>query len=80
MNELNRPTSVEFLCPLCGNEEDTQEHLLRCEKININDDEGEYIDVYSNDVSILLNIAMKLKAIVEKRNRLLNPEDVNSCF
>ena len=79
-NFRNNYTNTDIMCPLCGNEEDTQEHLLRCEKININDDEGEYIDVYSNDASILLNIAMKLKAIVEKRNRLLNPEDVNSCF
>ena len=79
-NFRNNYCNTNIICPLCNKEEDNQEHLFRCEKIRMNDLQGEYKDIFSNNVDTLHNVALKLKKIVEKRCCLLNPEDVNSCF
>ncbi len=79
-NFRNNYCNTNIICPLCNKEEDNQEHLFQCEKIGMIDLQGEYEDIFSDNVDTLHNVALKLKKIVEKRHCLLNPEDVNSCF
>ncbi len=57
-------------------EDDTQEHLFQCEKLICNTVvECTYEDIFSDNNDVLLNVAVKLKKIVEWRKTLLNPEE-----
>ena len=75
-NFRNNYKNMDILCPLCEKEDDKQEHLFQCAKIDMKNIEGEYIDIFSMDIDSLYNVAIKLKKLVEKRNCLLNPDEV----
>ena len=66
--------NTDTLCPVCKVEEDTQEHLFKCEKIVDNVDENKncvYEDIFSDDPEKLLNVGFVLKDLIEIRERLL---------
>ena len=76
-NFRNNYANTNILCPLCGSDDDGQEHIFKCEAIlkqyketitsNIN-------DVYSNDPNTLHTVATTLKELVKIRELLLNPD------
>ena len=75
-NFRNNYKNTNILCPLCEMEDDTQEHLFQCEKLICNTAVGcTYEDIFSDNNDVLLNVAVKLKKIVEWRKTLLNPEE-----
>ena len=59
-------------CPLCGVEEDTQEHLFNCIMIKKEHTaEINYSDIFYNDCDILLNVVSELHHIVSIREKLM---------
>ena len=74
-NFRNNYQQTNVLCPLCERDEDTQEHLFKCRNIQealLNDDSQQllvYEDIFSNDTDTLLNVARKLKKIVDVREQ-----------
>ena len=59
-------------CPLCGVEEDTQEHLLNCIMIKKEHTaEMKYSDIFCNDCDILHNVVNELHHIVSIREKLM---------
>ena len=70
--------NTDTLCPVCKVEEDTQQHLFKCEKIMDNVDENKncvYEDIFSEDPEKLLNVGFALKDLIEIREKLL---EINS--
>ena len=76
-NFRNNYTNNNTLCPVCNDQEDTQEHLFECKKI-MDVYEGTkqfgYNDIFSHNADNLLGVATLLKKLVDIRNRILNPE------
>ena len=78
-NFRNNYRNSNILCPLCHQDDDTQEHLFECR--NITNQYGkqctsQYTDIYSNDIDTLLSVAIELKNLTNIREKLLNPDDV----
>jgi hypothetical protein len=70
-------TNNDTLCPVCHDQEDTQEHLFECKKImdcHNGTKQFQYNDIFSNDCDKLLGIATLLRELVDIRNGILNPE------
>ena len=60
-------------CPLCGVEEDTQDHLFKCIMIkNKHVAKIRYSDIFSNDCDILHNVVNELQHIVSIREDLMD--------
>ena len=61
------------ICPMCEAEDDTQEHLFRCQKImellphNTFNQGISYEDIFENDCDTLFEVAKLLKEIVKIR-------------
>ena len=68
-NNFRNHYKTNLLCPLCSEEEDSQEHLLKCKIIveELNWNEYRYQDVFSEDPDVLLNIAKVLKRAIKIR-------------
>ena len=73
-NFRNNYKNTNILCPLCHEQDDTQEHLFQCKKIalvhSVND--CKYQDIFSDDVKVLLIVATNLKILVDVRKKMLN--------
>ena len=75
-NFRNNYRNTNILCPLCEEEDDTQEHLFECKKlVDVTDNGCVYEDIFSKNNEVLLNVAINLKKIVECRKNALNPEE-----
>ncbi len=62
-------------CPLCGNAEDSQQHLLECEVIRIyHKTQMKYEDIFCDNNDKLLGAARELKKLVNIRNELTTEE------
>ena len=75
-NFRNNYQQTDTLCPLCKNEDDTQEHMFKCETIiqtlhheNI---DVVYEDIFSADTNRLLGVARHLKQLTQTRIDLEN--------
>ena len=69
-----------FMCPLCEQEDDYQEHLLVCTKIieenlNIRNVSALYMDLFGEDVDKIRNVCGWLKEAMDIRNELLKKKD-----
>ena len=77
-NFRNNYRNSNILCPLCQQSDDTQEHIFECR--NIISQYGkqctfQYTDIYSENIDILLGVALELKNLVDIRQKLLDPDD-----
>jgi hypothetical protein len=72
-NFRNNYKNTNILCPLCEQHDDTQEHILTCEKTigEINNFACIYDDIFSIDMDRLYNVACCLKKLHETREKLL---------
>ena len=72
-NFRNNYREENFLCPVCREVQDTQQHLFDCEPIQleIDDHDSKYEDIFSNNIEILLKVSLVLKKIVMIREKLL---------
>ena len=66
----------DHVCPLCGSENDSQQHLLDC--VTISEDSSsmidpnvKYSDLFSNDVSKQAQITRLFRSQLKKRRRFL---------
>ena len=72
-NFRNNYRNTDLLCPICGEEEDSQEHMFSCKLMREKYEAcHKFEDVYSNDADTLLGVAKDLKNIVETRRTLLD--------
>ena len=77
-NFRNNYTNTNTLCPLCHNEEDTQQHLFSCTAILHKYGKqcmNKYEDIFSDNNDTLLQTAKELYELVAIRNLLLHPDD-----
>ena len=76
-NFRNNYKNTNILCPLCEKFDDTQQHLLVCEKIlQVTGQPSCTIeDIYSEDLDCLYHVACTLKKLDETRNLLLTEEE-----
>ena len=64
-------------CPLCNKNEDTQEHLLKCQKNTYNikeigtNNNISYTDIFSNNSSEILRTVTILQKAMEDRKELI---------
>ena len=62
------------LCPLCGQVEDSQEHLFQCHVISNyrihNIATATYEDIFSNDVECLLRVVKDVQEVIKIREEL----------
>ena len=74
-NFRNNYRNTDVLCPLCGVNNDTQEHILKCYKL-IKSYKGtvqcSYKDIYSPDIDTLIRVATALKQLTLIRQKLLD--------
>ena len=77
-NFRNNYKNTNILCPLCEKHDDTQQHIMICEKtIGVtNDFACTYDDIFSIDMNRLYNVGCCLKKLHETREKLLK---VNKC-
>ena len=68
-NNFRNQYRTNLLCPLCCEQEDSQEHLLKCKVIlkELSGQQYHYEDIFSEDLDKLLNIAKALKKVVKIR-------------
>ena len=61
-------------CPLCGVQEDTQEHMINCIIIRRHHEASsmEYSDIFTNDSDVLYDAVRELEHIVDIRSKLLD--------
>ena len=68
--KANFPYFSEQMCPSCGKEVDSQEHCLKCEVTyppSIRNNEIEYSDIFSNDVSKQAAVTQLFSSLIERR-------------
>ena len=73
-NFSNQYKSDNLQCPLKCSAEDSQEHLLHCDKIDftcLTDDIPEHSDLFAEDVEKQLKVAAILKDRLMKRKKLV---------
>ena len=66
---------VNLLCPLGCNMEDTQQHLLACEKLgdsSIVQKIPEYDELFDKDVTKIVNVASILRSKLSTRQKMMN--------
>ena len=66
-----------MLCPICNEDEDTQEHLFKCKVVEEHYGRAYdyiYSDIFSNDADTLLGVARVVKELVDIREQILKPE------
>ena len=77
-NFRNNYKNTDIMCPLCGINDDTQEHIMKCYKI-IKKYEGtitcKYNDIFSTDTKTLLQVAKTLKVMTQIRINELDSTD-----
>ena len=66
------------LCPLCKEEEDSQEHLFCCRALNPHLLTSTHEDIYSNNADLLLNVGLELKKLVERREKMIHDAELPS--
>ena len=70
-NFRNNYRQTDILCPLCKKEEDSQEHLFKCETIALSLDNVTinvvYEDIFSDDTDKLLSAALHIKQLTQIR-------------
>ena len=70
-----RGQQVSTLCPLCHKEEDSQPHLIHCEKLSDSTalviSTPEYMNLFGDDKEERFRIANILKTQFEKRKKIL---------
>jgi hypothetical protein len=73
-NYRNNYVNTNILCPLCEKHDDTQQHMMNCEKLIgvVDASASVYEDIFSTDVDRLFPIAVVLKELHEARESLLN--------
>ena len=67
--------NTDTLCPLCGMNNDTQEHILKCFKIIKSYQrkiQCSYEDIYSPDIDTLFRVASTLKELTQIRQKQLD--------
>ena len=77
-NFRNNYINTNTLCPVCNDEEDTQEHLFECKQVMERckgNKEFKYQDIFSDNNDTLLGVSLLLKELVDIRNIILNPEE-----
>ena len=75
-NFRNKYINENLKCPLCNEENDTQEHLFTCKVLREKcKDEiiSSYEDIFLNDTDILLEVAKNAKQLIANRKILLDP-------
>ena len=72
-NFRNNYRNTNILCPLCEKHDDTQQHIMNCEKTIevMNNFDCSYNDIFSIDIDRLYNVACCLKKLHETREKLL---------
>ena len=74
-NFRNNYRNTDLLCPICGEEDDSQEYIFSCEPIrNIYLASHKCEDIYSSNANTLLGVAKDLKNLAEARRTLLSPD------
>ena len=69
-----------ILCPLCGKEDDTQQHLVNCEVIQCYEPiTFDYEDIFSDDSETLVTVANKLARLVELREEIYSSLHHDNC-
>ena len=66
----NFPFNIERMCPDCEKEEDTQEHMLKCEVMyprSIRNNSISYNDIFSEDVSRQAAVIQLYANLIERR-------------
>ena len=66
----NFPFNIERMCPDCKKEEDTQEHMLKCEVMyprSIRNNSISYNDIFSEDVSRQAAVIQLYANLIERR-------------
>ena len=73
-NYRNNYINSDIICPLCENHDDTQQHMMSCEKLlgTMSGSACVYEDIFSTDVNRLYPVALLLKRLHEARESLLN--------
>ena len=68
-NNFRNQYRTNLLCPLCNENEDSQEHLLECKIITeeLGSVQCQYEDIFSKDPECLLKIAEVLKKAIKVR-------------
>ena len=68
-NNFRNQYRTNLLCPLCNENEDSQEHLLKCKIITkeLGSVQCQYEDIFSKDPECLLKIAEVLKKAIKVR-------------
>ena len=64
---------VNLNCSLGCDEFESQEHLINCDKIesNLDNNDVDYEDLFSNNILKLKNIAKKLSSALEAKNKII---------
>ena len=76
MISVNFNFGLQISCPLCLKENDTQEHLFTCEKLNDGLDMFDYQQIFSNNAKHIITAAQLCKKMYIKREKLL--QDLNN--
>ena len=61
-----------ILCPLCSKKNDTQEHMLECEKLVEHSKSHEYAKIFSSSKQNIIEAANECKRLYRKREKLLS--------
>ena len=70
---------VKSKCPLCQDEEDRQEHLLTCKKINTSDELNNLVDANHDGFLKRLETAIRRRELIlEERVEGLAPNTVDT--
>ena len=77
-NFRNNYANTNTMCPLCDKYEDTQQHVLQCQKVLeiTGKHKCKYEDIYSEDLDILYKVTCLLKQADEARKVLLNNDKI----
>ena len=74
-NFRNNYRNTDLLCPVCREEDDSQEHLFSCKPIRqIYVASHKCEDIYSSNANTLLDVAKDLKNLADARRTLLSPD------